>query len=269
MFRWKKMIAFLRRDFQTAVSYKFAFVMEIISVIFALFLWYFISKIANPESISDLGQGRNYFEFAVVGLAGLFFIYTSLRSFSDKIRQEQLFGTLEAMIVTPTGLRTIVFSSVLWDFVKAFFRIFCYLFFGWLLLDLPVQPLGLFTMLVVIVMTCLSLSGLGIFAAGVIMVLKRGNPITFLMGIGVGIFGGGLFPVQVLPPLIQWIAYIFPPYYALSTLRRAVLYGDSVFALAPQLGVLALFTLIFLPTGLLFFRWAVERARMEGSLVQY
>ena len=269
MFRLKKMAAFLRRDFQYAVSYRFAFIMDVVSILSAVFLWYFISKIARPETISDLGQGHNYFEFAVVGLAGLHFIYASLKSFSDKIRREQLFGTLESMIVTPTGLQTIVFSSALWDFVMASFRLVCYLFFGWLIFDLPVRPEGVLSMLVVLVLSCLALSGAGVFAAGVIMVLKRGNPITFLMMVGVGMFGGGLFPVQVLPGFIRWIADIFPPYYALSALRRAILYGDSPVDLLPQLGVLALFALIFLPPGLFFFRWAVERARKEGSLVQY
>lgn len=53
--------------------------------------------------------------------------------------------------------------------------------------------------LVVLILTIVAFSGLGIMAASFIMVTKRGDPVTTLVG-GVGLLLGGVYyPVELLP----------------------------------------------------------------------
>jgi ABC-2 type transport system permease protein len=57
--------------------------------------------------------------------------------------------------------------------------------------------------------------------------------------------------------------------YSLNAMRRAILLGDPLSALAADLLPLVLFAVILLPLSFVAFRYAVKRAKIEGSLTQY
>jgi len=52
-------------------------------------------------------------------------------------------------------------------------------------------------------------------------------------------------------------------------MRHALLQGHILRELAPEVGTLVLFSAILLPASLLAFRYAVRKAKMEGTLVHY
>ena len=62
------------------------------------------------------------------------------------------------------------------------------------------------------------------------------------------------------------------PYaHALEALRRVLLRGDTLLTLAlfDDIAVLILYTLVFIPLGLLAFRWGYNKVRMEGTTASY
>jgi ABC-2 type transport system permease protein len=81
--------------------------------------------------------------------------------------------------------------------------------------------------------------------------------------------GGVYYPVDVLPAWLQLLARFFPLTYSLEALRRALLVGDSLADLARDVGVLGVFSATLLPIGLLAFRFAVRKAKRDGSLTQF
>jgi hypothetical protein len=52
-------------------------------------------------------------------------------------------------------------------------------------------------------------------------------------------------------------------------MRRALLEGAPLRSVAHELGILAIFALILVPSSLLFFSWTLRRARLEGTLSFY
>jgi ABC-2 type transport system permease protein len=52
-------------------------------------------------------------------------------------------------------------------------------------------------------------------------------------------------------------------------MRLSLLTGASWAELLPDLLVLTGFTVILFPLSLITFRWAVERARLDGTLAHY
>ncbi|MCZ6696257.1 MAG: ABC transporter permease, partial [Acidobacteria bacterium] len=68
---------------------------------------------------------------------------------------------------------------------------------------------------------------------------------------------------------LQWGSRLLPMTYALRALRRALLLGTPVADLLPEIQALVLFSLFLLPLGIIGFRIALRRARLEGSLIQY
>jgi len=269
--------AFLVRDFRHEVSYKWSFVLTVGSVFFSVVLWYFLSRILGPGvQLSGIpappgggGAADAYFAYSITGLAVLHFLYTALRSYAQKIRREQLFGTLEAVLVTRTGLMTVSLASALWDFVLAGFQFLLYLAFAVLIFGLEIHLAHLPAFLLVLALTVAAASGIGILAAALIIVFKQGNPITLFMGTASMLFGNVLFPPEVMPRWLEVLAYLLPPYHAVSALRATLVYGRPLVEVLPSLGVLALYAAVLLPLSVGAMRLAVRRAMRDGTLVSY
>jgi ABC-2 type transport system permease protein len=81
--------------------------------------------------------------------------------------------------------------------------------------------------------------------------------------------GGVFYPVAILPAWLQLFSYLLPLTYALRGMRLAMLNGAGWAELTPDLVALLTFCVVLAPLSLLLFRWAVERARAEGTLAHY
>jgi ABC-2 type transport system permease protein len=84
--------------------------------------------------------------------------------------------------------------------------------------------------------------------------------------LGMGLLGGALFPVDVLPDQLDVLSQLVPTRYAFDGARAAV-YGGS--GLGGDFLALAAFSVITLPISLLLFQRALAAARRAGSLNQY
>ena len=127
----KKAAAFIKRDFITEVSYKSAFLMSITGIFFATLTFFFIAKLFGKAAAPLLQEyGGEYFPFVLIGIAFSTFLSTGLGSSATAIRQEQMLGTLEAMLITPTKASTITIYLSLWNFIFSSVHILIYLFMG-------------------------------------------------------------------------------------------------------------------------------------------
>jgi ABC-2 type transport system permease protein len=123
--------------------------------------------------------------------------------------------------------------------------------------------------LVSLVLSIIAFASIGIITASVIMVIKRGDPITAVFGNLANIIGGVFYPVEILPGWLQIIANLLPITYALHAMRLSLLSEATWQELVPDLLALTIFSLILFPLSLVIFRAAVNRARLEGSLAHY
>jgi ABC-2 type transport system permease protein len=110
---------------------------------------------------------------------------------------------------------------------------------------------------------------LGIIAASFIMVLKRGDPVTWVFGTLTNLLSGVFYPVGVMPEWMQFLSNFLPVTYALRAMRLALLQNASFSELLPDILILLAFCIVLLPASLVAFRYAVRRARDDGSLTHY
>lgn len=266
----KKALAFVVRDFHIETSYRLAFLMSFFGIFVSVTMFFFISKLIGDGMSPYLAAyGGNYFAFVLIGIALSGFMGTGLAAFSSSISAAQSQGTLEAMLVTPTKLSQIVLSSSIWSFIFTTINTFAYLIVGTVVFGLSFGKPNILAALVVLFLITSIFSGLGIMSASFIMVLKRGDPITWIFGSASSILGGTFFPIQVLPGWLQTLSYLFPIFYALRAMRLALIKGASFAALAPDILALIIFTLIIVPLSIRSFRYAVQRAKIDGSLATY
>ena len=109
----------------------------------------------------------------------------------------------------------------------------------------------------------------GVLSAGFIMIFKRGNPISYVFGWSSFLLGGIFFPVEILPSRIRFLSQFLPATHATQAIRDLLLTGAPLRAVLPLAGNLCLFVIAVAPLGIIFFRFAVRRAKLQGSLIQF
>ena len=265
----RTLLAFLRRDFLIEVSYRTSFLMQAFGIFFSVLIWYFVSRVVQAPAATPGLEGVDYFAYVLLGLALLHYLSSALVSFGSKVRGEQMTGTLEAMLLTPTSIGTIILGSSLWEFLLTSIKVLVYLLVGRLFFGVVIHMESFLPALLVIALTVLAFSGVGILSAAFVLYLKRGDPIAYLVASGSALVGGVFYPPENMPEWLGGWSRLLPITYALRALRRALLRGSRFSELLPDIQALVLFVAVLLPLGILAFHFAVRRARQEGSLIQY
>lgn len=269
---FSKPLAFLKKDFLTETSYRFAFFLQFGGIFFSVVMFYFVAKLIGdaPNVKSSLSEyGGNYFSFVLIGIAFSNFLAVGLGSFSSVIRSEQMIGTLEAMLVTPTRLPTIVLSSSQWSFAFTSLRVGVYLLLGGLFFGVNFGDANILPALVALILTVIAFSSLGIISASFVMIFKRGDPIAWAMSTSSTLIGGVYYPTSILPDWLQSVSFFFPITYSLRAIRLSLLQGAGFAEVGGDLLALVVFSIITIPVSLVIFRYAVARAKKVGSLAYY
>lgn len=268
----RRVRAFLARDLRLTVSYRMQFFLRILSILIVVTTLFFISKIFAGTTSSQFAQWRDPLAAWLTGLAVLNYFMTGFSSLANAIREEQLQGTLESVLLTPIRVPTMVVASSAWDFVQATFFSFLYLFFGWLFFDVQYRGNVLLALLF-LVLTTTVLACLGILSASFTMVFKRGDPFGIFLGAGSALFSGVFFPTELISQYagaaLGSISRILPPTYGLDGIRRVLIEGQGFSQVREPLFTLLVFLAVLLPFSLWVFGRAVRRAKREGSLIQY
>lgn len=262
-----KMWAFVKRDFIEETSYRLAFVLQVFGLLLSVSAFFFVTKMVDPKTPGL--DGIDPFPWMLLGISFQYYFSTALYAFASRIRDEQVLGTLEAMLVSPTPTSVVVFASATWDFVWGGVRVLLYLLIAKLVFGIPLRFDGLGALSIGVVLTLLSSAGIGILSASFILYFKRGDPINMVISGLTMFFGSVVFPVQQLPAVLQPVSQFLPITWSLRIVRGSLLKGQGFGDLSGDLLRLALLTAVLLPAGLALARIAIRKAKQEGSLVKY
>jgi ABC-2 type transport system permease protein len=263
----RKAYAFLKRDFQERRSYKAALLFDLVGVVFSILIFFFIGKMySGADSVTLREYSTSYFPFVLIGLAFSSYQTVALNSFSQSLGREIDAGTFESILLTSTGIKTIIFAGSLWAFLWTTIRVLIFFLLGILFFSVKFPPFHFSPLIVSILLMLTSLIGLGLISAGFTLIYKRGDPVTFIINGLTKFLSGVYFPVAVLPLPLQYLSKIFPLTHSLTVLRKVLLQSATFSEVKAELFFLICFTTLFLPLGALFFNIAVKKAKREGSL---
>lgn len=266
----RKVFAFLKRDFRTNATYKLAFSYQFFGVFFQLALFYFISKVFKGAIAPYLrGYGGDYFSFVLIGIAFSGYVGVGLHSFCNSIREAQVRGTLEALLITPTSLSLIILGSSLWPFLWTTFNVLIYVIFGVGVFKAALNFGSLPAAFLVLLLTVVVHGAIGVLSASFVMVFKRGNPMDWLFGMGSTLLGGVYYPIQALPSSLKWVSNLLPITHSLNGLRGALLQGLPLSGISRDLYALCVFSIVLIPLALFVFGKALDKAKRDGSLTHY
>ena len=262
--------SFIRRDFQIETSYKINFVLVLAGSILPIFAFYFISKLVPPGEAESLAKyGGLYFPFVMIGLTFARQFQLAVRIFSQSIRAEQLTGCLEAMLSSQTSPELIVLMSSLYGLIFSTIQAVIMFLVGIFVFGFDISQINIFASLVVFLLSLLTFISFGVLSAAFIIVLKKGDPFSWLLSELSVIMGGSYFPVSAMPDWLQAVSKVLPTTYALDALRLTIIKGYSLSQVAHPVIVLGLMALILFPLSMKVFLMAVKQAKKDGTLVQY
>ncbi len=262
-------LAFLKRDFLIATSYKVTFGAMLLSILGTVPFLFFVSRLFGGANAGLLAPYRgNYFAFLLIGLAFTDYLVLSVGTFNTSLRESQLMGTFETILLSPTSIPGLLFYSSLWGYLFTSIRFALYLG-GGLLFGLDLGRANIPAAFGILAISILSFAAIGIFIAAVTTVIKKGEILTAIATGVSGILGGVIYPTPVLPSWLQPVSRLIPIRYALEAMRLALIQGYGVSQLWPQFLALAIFAVVLLPLSILSFWLAIRYAKVAGTLGQY
>jgi ABC-2 type transport system permease protein len=256
----------VRRDFFVTTSYRVPFVLDLVFGVLNLAIYFFISRTFQDFPSESLHGAPSYFAFAAVGIAITMVIDAASTGLARKIREEQLTGTLEALLTQPITVSELSFGLAGFPFVFAMLRALFYLLVAAVLLGVDFSEADWLGFVLVLMASGLAFAGLGVLSGAVMMVVKRGDVLVGVLVFGMGLASGAFFPVAVLPDWIQPVGEVVPTRFAFDGLRSAIFLGEGW---GRDAVTLVLFGIVSLPLAVFAFDKALAYARRTGSVSQY
>ena len=255
----EKIWYFMKRDMVSFSTYKTNIAILLLTAVFGALSFAYFGQSAISQSVAQ-DFNTNLTTYLIIGLAFNTYLGQALTLVQKTINP----WALEEVLVSPTRLSTFIVGSSIWGFIWSTAVVAVYLligvyFFG---VILTVNVVGT---LIVIVLGVGTFIGFSMIGSGILILTKQGDPVTALITIATSLFGNVLFPPQVLPPLLQAIAYVTPPYYFFTCIRHMLL-GWTIAMILPDLEILALMCAIIVPLGYVIYAWCLKTARKNGTL---
>jgi len=262
--------AFFCRDAAIALSYRIAFVVQLLGNLLLVGILYYLSRTVGVEKVPSLERyGGNLMAFLLIGVALTDCVLVSLVGFAQQVRESQTTGTLEATLMSSVRLTVILIYSSFWNYFLSAVRFLMYLLAGVAIGGLRIDTVNPLSGLTIFILTVLSFMGIGILWAAVVLLVKRGEALMSMMTVLVFLVSGVLFPVNLLPGWMQWFSNLIPLTAALEGMRLAIMKNATLFELGSIVLQLTGFAVLLPTLGILGFNYAVRIGRRQGSLTQY
>lgn len=277
---WRVARAMMARGWQTLLSYRFQLVMLLLQMLlFAVLVVTLGQPIVNlvfgPVG-SALGAytSTNYVVFLMLGFSLMPVLWSAYQVTSQRLRQEQMTGMFESLIVTPAGARTLPFAYLLGSVVNSLFSFVGVLVVFRLLLPAEgslavTDPLAVSAFLAILAPAVVTMWGIGLLMGGLTAVFKQAQQATSTMRVLMIAFGGIYIPLALMPAWANVVARALPVSYAGEGVRGALAEGSFLYEMGARLLILVAFALVASILGMWSYRRLLDRARRSGTLYGY
>ncbi len=213
---------------------------RLVSSFFQPLLWLVIFGSGLGSSIRG-SVGINYQEFIFPGIIGQTLLFTSMFMGISLIWDRQ-FGFLKEILVAPISRVSIFTGKMLGASTDSMIQGIIVLMLGFLIginitLPMVIQVIPLM-LLVTLGMVCI-----GLTLASFMNSLESYGTIVTFVNLPMFLLSGALFPVNNLPPWLQWVVHINPLTYGVDALRTVILGSTYVSPIPFYIDVL--FLLVF------------------------
>ena len=202
-------------------------------------------------------QMRSAYNF-VPAIMGMLLILICAMMTSISIVREKEKGTMEVLLVSPVRPLMVIVAKAVPYLVLAFGILITILFMSRYVLGVPIAG-SLLSILAVSTLYILLALSLGLLISNVAqtqLVALLMSAMVLLMP--VVMLSGMIFPVESMPQVLQWLAALVPPRYYIEAMRKLMIMGVGLDAVAREVAVMVGMTVVLLTVALLKFKQRLE-----------
>lgn len=205
------------------------------------------------ESVTAARSIPRGFDYPAAANLILFMFITSMAGASDLILARQL-GVSRRMLGTPTTAGTVLAGEALGRLAIALFQGLFVFVVGTVIFGVRFgDPLGV--ALVIIAFALVSTAVAMLFGT-IFRTPDQAGSIAPPVGIALGMLGGNMWPLEIVPPVMRQIGHVTPHAWAMDAMIALMARGADAVAILPQLIVLFAFAAVLLPLA----TWRLRRA---------
>jgi len=258
------MLAFMRRDAIRWSSYRYDAFSWFLRYMIMGFSWaYFASVVEFGVSeivVAKYGPGITFLAYFMISRGFgrvIHFAWTAPRRVAGP-------WNLEWLLLSPATFLDVILGTSWFHYMIGLFQVSVFLLFG--IVNGAVFHIDILSLLAILVMSAASIWGLGMVSAGVQIVTKRWDPVTYIFYRIGWLISGLFFPISLLPTWLQPITWLIPQSYILEMARQSMLAGKSIFQMGMLPVYLLMYSIISLAIGSWVFIRCVQVAKRQGTI---
>jgi ABC-2 type transport system permease protein len=173
----------------------------------------------------------------------LFVFITSMAGAASLIEARRL-GVTRRLLATPTTAATILFGEALGRFAVALLQGLIIFLVGWLVfgVDWGDPPAAL----LLLVTFALVATGVGLLLGAVLRNAEQATSIGPPVGIALGMLGGCMWPLAIVPAPMRAVGHLFPQAWAMDGFIALIARNAGLAGITRELAVLAAFAAVLL-----------------------
>ncbi len=263
--------AIFKKDLFIAMSYRGAFIMEFISIIFSLLIVFFIANFIDSQTnVASNEINKGYFYFVFWGLVSQDLMVKIVGASSRDLLNYKTSGILEELIQLPSAQITIILGSNLYPIFMSLVRIILSIAVASFLLGETFFSFSdIFYFLINLILLLTSFICIGLIAASYSLIFFRPGPIPLFFITFSIIFGSAYYPTEILPYSLDNLSFLTPLSPALENFRMLSLDDFNVTAFFLNLFKILIFNLTFMTIALLSLKASLKHAKKNGTFLHY
>ena len=263
--------AIFKKDLLIALSYRGAFVMEFITILFSVFLVFFIANYIDSQTNgfnTELSKG--YFHFVFWGLVTQDIMIKIVGASSRDLLNYKTSGILEELINLPSAQLAIMLGSNLYPIFMSLIRIFSSLLLASLLTgETFLNFSGIFFFIINLALVIASFISIGLIASSYTLFFFRTGPIPIFFVTFSIIFGNTFFPAELLPFSLDNLSFITPLSPALENFRMLSSDDFNMRVFFLNLFKILLLNFVFMILAFLSLKASFKHAKKHGTFLHY
>ena len=258
---------FFIRDMKIFASYKLLLFTTFFGIIMNAILFFYFSKLVDSSPNPYLNG--SYYMYVIYGVAATDLSVVVINRLNNEIRDYQLTGVIDSLLSSYHSDLKVLILSYPFGIFMALIRFFIYIFLASFISGQNIFDINNLPYLILIITLYIAvIIGIGLMAASITVLFKRGNPILYIYFFLSSSIGGVFFPPTVFPYYVQFVSELMPIKILLDILRDFQT-GFQFINVGEKLLILLCYALIFLVSGFFLMKFSLRMARMKGQLTNY
>lgn len=231
------------------------------------------AAIAGPQQLEEAfarqGAGTDVVGFLILGQT-IFSLFQSLNFRGGMaIQRERWQGTLEIVLLAPTSRVAFILGESLYGILDGGWTVLLALLVTAFAFQARFHVASPLLALVVLALTLAAMLALSLFFSGFYVLTRSAGPMSWAIQTPVRFFSGTQFPIRALPVVLQGVSYALPVTFGAIAVRAAFDGTGTWASLAPVLGALVGFTILFGWLGVVLVHRMERLAKERGTLHRY